>query len=427
MKVLILGANGFIGSAIAARLLDDGHAVIGLGRNIGSARFRLPGVEWRRRDLAKMRQPGDWRALLDGVDAVVNAAGALQQSRRDDLAATQLHAMLALYQAATECGVKRVVQISARTDGPGEETAFLATKAGADAALADSGLDHVVLRPGLVLGRNAHGGSAMLRAIAAFPAIMPVHAPDAPIRTADLDDLCDTVAAALVGRFGTAGDVALAAPDTVRLETLVGLHRAWLGLPPAPTWQPPAWLVSLAARLADMAGQLGWRSPMRSTALKILAGGIDTATAGEFSPSRNAAATLAANPAGAQDLWFARLYLLKPVIIVTLALFWLVTGLIALARLEIAALVLGQAGIAPALVPAIAIATGLLDCMLGMAVLWRPAARAAMLAMIAVATAYLVIASLLAPALWLDPLGPLVKVIPAMVLTVAGLAVLDER
>ena len=41
--------------------------------------------------------------------------------------------------------------------------------------------------------------------------------------------------------------------------------------------------------------------------------------------------------------------------------------------------------------------------------------------------AYLAGATALEPALWLDPLGPLVKILPSLLLTLAALAILDER
>jgi hypothetical protein len=47
--------------------------------------------------------------------------------------------------------------------------------------------------------------------------------------------------------------------------------------------------------------------------------------------------------------------------------------------------------------------------------------------MLAVSFTYLAGASLLEPALWLDPLGPLVKVLPSILLTLTALATLDER
>ena len=47
--------------------------------------------------------------------------------------------------------------------------------------------------------------------------------------------------------------------------------------------------------------------------------------------------------------------------------------------------------------------------------------------MLALTLVYLVAASILAPELWADPLGPLVKAIPALVLALVALAIWDER
>ena len=41
--------------------------------------------------------------------------------------------------------------------------------------------------------------------------------------------------------------------------------------------------------------------------------------------------------------------------------------------------------------------------------------------------AYLLGATLWRPDLWIDPLGPLIKVVPAMMLALVMLAIIDER
>ncbi|SEI07295.1 NAD(P)H-binding [Rhizobium tibeticum] len=139
MNILILGATGFIGSATAARLLADGHRVTGLGRNPSRARLKLPDIKWIAADLSKMLHAEDWSAVIEGHDAVVNCAGALQDGLADELAATQHKAMLALYAAAQQAR-PLIVQISARTNGAAGDLPFLTTKRQADEALAASGL-----------------------------------------------------------------------------------------------------------------------------------------------------------------------------------------------------------------------------------------------------------------------------------------------
>ncbi len=71
--------------------------------------------------------------------------------------------------------------------------------------------------------------------------------------------------------------------------------------------------------------------------------------------------------------------------------------------------------------------TCLADVALGLSVLVRPFARKALIGMLLVSAAYLGGATLLEPHLWLDPLGPLVKVLPSLALTLVALAILEER
>ena len=426
MNILILGATGFIGSVVAARLAAEGHVVSGLGRNATRAARKQPAIRWHRADLSQMTRPEDWHGILEGQQAVVNCAGALQDGLADDLSATQAEAMLALYAAAKPASTL-IVQISARTDGAGSHLPFLATKRTADTALASSGLPYVILRPSLVLGRNAHGGTALLRALAAFPLALPLIHADSPVETVAAEDVAAAVSAAISGTLPSGSDVELAAEERHTLADLVRLHRAWLGLPDAPVLSVPPALARPVAWLADIAGHLGWRSPLRSTAMTVMSEGVrmDRPTPSGL-PALSAAATLAANPSGVQDLWFARLYLLKAPIISGLSLFWLLSGLIPLLAPSQA-----SAHFLPFMTSSAAMAltmtTCVIDMALGAAVVFRPFARRAIIGMLAVSLIYLLGGTALEPALWLDPLGPLVKVLPSLLLTLAALAILDER
>ncbi|WP_117192758.1 SDR family oxidoreductase [Rhizobium terrae] len=426
MKILILGATGFIGSAILQRLVADGHAVTGLGRSPEKARLKWPTARWLNADLATLSVAG-WRPLIEDQDVIVNCAGALQDGLSDDLLATQQNAMLALYEAAKLACGRLIVQISARTDGVAGTLAFLATKRRADEALAASGLPFVILRPALVIGRNAHGGTALLRSLASFPGVLPLIHAESPVATVSVDDVAEAVSRAVDGSIPPANDLDLASERTTTLADLVRLHRAWLGLDAAALVLLPPVLAKPVAWAADLAGNLGWRSPLRSTAITAMSEGVLSTRptpAGLY--LADAAATLAGYPSGVQDLWFARLYLLKPVIILTLSLFWLLSGLIPLMSLDAAAAHFLPFMPIPA-ATAVTIGTCFVDILLGLAVLLRPAARKAFLGMIAVSLAYLAGGSIMEPQLWLDPLGPMVKVLPSLALTLTALATLDER
>lgn len=425
MNILILGATGYIGSAVAFRLAAHGHSITGLSRNPARAAVKQPDIRWIRADLAGMTKPENWTGILKTHDAVINSAGALQDGLSDDVTATQTKAMQALYAAARQSPVKLIVQISARTQGPAASLPFLATKRQADDALVLSGIPYVILRPALVLGRNAHGGSALLRALSAFPLVIPLTYARNRVATVSVEDVATAVAQAIAGKLPPGTDAAIAADETLTLAELVALHRQWLGLPPAGIVAIPAIFSKPVTWLADIAGRLGWRSPLRSTAMKVMSEGVRTDDPGstEFT---TAAATLFANPSGVQDLWFARLYLLKPLAIISLSFFWLLSGVIPLIGLERAsAHFLPFMGIATAQI--LTIATCIIDIAIGLAVLVRPWARKALFGMLLVTATYLAGGSVLEPALWLDPLGPFVKVLPSILLTLIVLATLDER
>lgn len=429
MNILILGANGFIGSVVAARLLRDGHRVTGLGRQPERARLRQPQIDWVKADLAKMADPKDWLTLLDKQDVVVNCAGALQDGFADDVSATQQGAMIALYAAVNSAGTPLVVQISARTEGAGSDRPFLATKRNADQALKESGIPHVILRPALVIGRNAHGGTALLRSLAALPFALPLAHADNPVETVFVDDVAAAVAAAIDSEILPGADIVLAESRPTTLADLVLQHRSWLGLSPVPVIALPSAIAKPISWLADATGLLGWRSPLRSTAMAIMSEGVIGDRGEQQIWGRRlttVAEAFAANPSGVQDLWFARLYLLKPLLICGLSLFWLLSGLVPLIDLGAA-----SSHFLPLMTefPArmLTIATCLLDIALGATVLFRPCARRALLGMVAVSLAYIVGGTAVEPKLWLDPLGPLVKVLPSILLTFAALAILEER
>ncbi len=178
--------------------------------------------------------------------------------------------------------------------------------------------------------------------------------------------------------------------------------------------------------LADLAGYLGWRSPLRSTAMAVMSEGVSTQAQTNTLSVATAAETLARHPSAVQDLWFARLYLLKPIVILCLSLFWLLSGLVPLANLEGAASHF-LSFLPPSAATALTLATCVLDIGLGVAVLIKRFSRRAMQGMLLLTAFYLLGATVLEPSLWLDPLGPLVKVLPSIVLTLTALATLEER
>lgn len=431
MKVLVLGGYGLIGEAVLERLADDGHDLNGLGRDVGQARRRKPDMQWIAADMSRLLAAADWIPLLAGVDAVVNAAGALQDGPRDKLDAIHRGSVEALVAACEQAGVRRLVQISAVGADLKSDSAFFRTKAEGDRAVASSSLDWTILRPGLVIAPAAYGGTALLRALAVFPWIIPAVLADRPIQTVSVRDVEEAVSRAVAGHLPRGQVIDLVEEQARPLADILLEFRGWLGLRKAPVVAVPAIVGRLASMAADGLGLLGWRSPLRSAALAALEKGV-TGNARTWSeiagcPPRPLEATLAAMPAHVQERWFARLWLLKPVVLGMLSLFWLISGLVGFVRQDAAADILVSRGLSQGLALDMVLAGSAADIVVGAAVLVRPLARPALMAMFAITLLYMAAATAFAPDLWLDPLGSMVKAAPVLCLVLVALAILEER
>lgn len=432
MRVLVTGAYGLIGSAILARLHRDGHDLVGAGRAIAMARRRFRYAQWIEADFHRLDSEEDWQPLLAGIDAVVNCVGAFQTGARDDLQRIHVTGTLALFAACAAGGPRRVIHVSALGVGDDGPTEFATSKAIADAQLAASDLDWLILRPGVVLSSSVYGATAMLRGLAGVPWRTPLIAADSRFQLVSVEDVAETVAWALGPGVHVRDIFELVHPEPVTLGHVITEQRRWLGFAPQPIWKLPAFLARLVVMGADALGHLGWRSPARSTAFAQLAAAplgdpATWSTATGIQPM-SLAQILRARPSTIQDRWFARLYFLKPTAFACLAALFIVTGFICLGPgwRE------GMALLAPAGLPYWAAATvvaggALLDLVLGVALLARRTARITLVAMLALTIAYLLVATALDPALWADPLGRLLKTIPVMALMLFCLAVLDER
>ncbi|MCP1199300.1 SDR family oxidoreductase [Notoacmeibacter sp. MSK16QG-6] len=430
MKVLIIGGYGLIGAACLRALRQAGFAVTGVGRDVDAARKVDPDGEWIIRDVTKLSVE-DWQRLTADKDVVINASGALQDGARDSLHAIHVTAVERLTEALADTST-RLVHISAVGASQTAKLDFFATKGQGETIIRQSSADWVILRPALVIGQEAYGGTALLRAAAALPMLAPHFIPDVTVQTVFLNDVAQAVVQAARGEIphGTLAD--LTEPEGRSLSATIRTIRRWIGFAdPRATIPVPTVFMSILAKCADALGYLGWRSPLRSNALAALADGIegdpDAWLKAGGTPCRSLDETLSAMPATVQERWFARLYLLFPLGVALLSVFWILSGIIGVTEYDRAAAILTTRGMSGGLAPTAVFAGSIMDIALGLAILWRPWVRAASLGMVIVSLGYLVGGSMMTPDLWADPLGPFVKVLPSLGLALFVAAIAKDR
>lgn len=431
MRILICGAAGFIGSHFAAHFRALGHDVRAAARRTVEARQRLPGYEWIECDFRHDRE-ADWHPRLDGVDAVINCVGVLQDGLGENSRAVHVDGAAALFRACEQAGVRRVIHISAAGADSEAHSSYSDDKLAGETALKALDLDWVILRPSLVIARNTYGGTSLIRALAGLPWISPLVGATQRFRPVMMPDLCAAVEeclapdAAVRQSFDVGGKTELSMADILRA------YRRWLGFGPSWVVDIPASLARPAFWFGDLLGWLGVRTSLRSNSLKQLqydvAGHPEAWLAQTRIEPKSLDQFLDQSPAGIADKWQARLGFARPVARFILGLFWLVSGLIALSAGRVEALAyLESVGVTAGMGEGVLWSTSLFDIALGLAMLvnWRTGWVAGL--MIAGTLAYVAAISVLLPALWAEPLGPVVKVFPGMALALLIAATKDER
>lgn len=426
-RVLVTGASGFMGSAIVAALQRCGLAVRCVVRHPKRFARRFPKAEARALDLTdpQAHEPESWVPLLADVDAVVNAAGVLQPDRESEAWDVHHRAPDALYAACEQSGTRRVVHVSA-VGIADADTAYAASKRAGEACLTERDLDWTVLRPVLVVGEDSYGGTSLVRAMAAFPFAIPViDRGDTPLEIIHKDDLAEGIVGLLVNGGGVREVLEPAAPGHLTLVELVAAYRGWLGL-------PDGRVLRLAMRCAKGIARVGdvtRTPPVTTTALAQLGAGMTGHGAGFRAATgvvpRTLTAILAERPSGSQDLWHARLFLLRPLLRMALALVWGVSGLVGLLA-DPTSYAPVAAALGPAATP-LAIMFSLLDLVIAAALVrgWR--LRQVANAQIALILGYTIGLGLLAPVLWQDPFGALLKNVAVLLLVLVHRVLEEER
>jgi uncharacterized protein YbjT (DUF2867 family) len=434
--VLVLGASGLIGRFVTDDLRERGFRAIGVARRFPASQRTSPlDLEMPVLSLASTALV---RLIRDhAVDIAVNCLGVLQDGPGSDTRVVHRDFVARLLQAIWDSGRNvRFIHISIPGAAGEDRTAFSVTKREAERLIVSSGVSYAILRPGFVIAPSAYGGSAMIRALAALPLALPVTESATPFQPVAVEDVAATIAwlAARDPGDEAANAVAwdLMQPQPVTLGGVIEQFRGSFGAPKYPRFTPPSFLIDLGARLGDLSSRLGWTPPLRSTAIAELRRGVT----GDPQPWMDATGivpqtmvqSVGRRPATIQDKWFARLYLIKALVIASLALFWVASGFIALVvSYPAAAGILSSHGFPASLVAPVTILTSLMDMSIGILIAFRRSCAFGLIAGILASLGYMAGAAILTPDLWIEPLGALVKTGPAIVLMLVALTTLDNR
>jgi uncharacterized protein YbjT (DUF2867 family) len=160
VDVVIAGGHGNVALRLERQLAERGHRARGLIRDPDHAGdLEEVGAE---PVLADMEGLDSIAEVVDGADAVVFAAGAGPGSGPERKRTVDYGGAVKLIEAAKANRISRYLMVSSMgADRPeawtDEMTPYLQAKADADSALADSGLDYTIIRPGYLTDEDGTG------------------------------------------------------------------------------------------------------------------------------------------------------------------------------------------------------------------------------------------------------------------------------
>ena len=237
MKVLVTGATGFVGPAVANAIVDAGHELRVLERKRGA--WSKAGIRCQEAAEGDMTDPDSLRRAVAGRDVVVHLV-AIRQGRPEQFQRIMIEGTRSLIAAAKEAGVKRFVLMSAL--GTSEETKDLVPYYNAkwmqEQDLGAAGLEYVILRPSFVFARDG-GILPTFRKLARVAPVTPITGKGTQrIQPIWIDDVAAYFAAAVDKPEAANRTFELGGPDAVswnefweRLKQALGVRRPSMHVP----------------------------------------------------------------------------------------------------------------------------------------------------------------------------------------------------
>lgn len=411
-RVLLTGATGLIGGALARSLCASGHEVLCAGRRPAAH------GQWVAVDFAHASRD-EWLPHLVGVDVVVNAVGIFREHGDADFDRLHVRAPQALFEACVAAGVSRVLHVSALGAAADAPTDYLRSKARGDAALLSLPVDGAVLRPSLVF--SPHGTSSrFFLQLAALP-VLPLPAGDQRVQPIHLDDLVESMCRLVEDprAHASARVIDLVGPEPLGLRDYLRMLRQGLGWSAPVTIAVPPVFVRIAARVGDLwPGALfdhaAWTMLQRGNTADVQ----DTAGAlGRMpKPPADFIDDALAEPLRTRAVVDAAL----PVLKCSLAALWIWTGIVSMGLypVEDSLQLLVRAGLPEPLRAPALYAAAAFDIAMGILTLAMPRTHRhwLWLSQVLLILFYTVVITVRLPEFWLHPYGPVLKNLPILAL-----------
>jgi len=237
-SVCVIGGSGFLGRTVVQKLAAAGIRVRVPTRRRERAKrlIVLPTVEVLNADV---HDAATLNRLFSGMDAVINLAGILHETRAGDFARVHTELPRRIVDACRERGVQRLIHVSALKAAHDAPSAYLRSKAGGEQQIRvgnASGIRTTIFRPSVLFGRDDRFLNLFARLAQVLPAI-PLGSAQARFQPIHVEDVAQAIVACLSDPRCFDQGYDLGGPRTYTLQQLVeyacrvlGVERAVLPL-----------------------------------------------------------------------------------------------------------------------------------------------------------------------------------------------------
>ncbi len=229
MKIVLLGATGFLGRHLLPALSAAGHHCKVLSRYAPGCRELsvIPRVEIRQADVFRDDELGKH---FNGADAVINMVGILNESGRKGEGFRKAHVELTekVISACRKQGVPRLVQVSALHAGKGSSH-YLVSKGEAEERIRSAkGLNSTIIQPSVIFGEGDSFFNRFAQLLKIAP-VMPLACPDSKLQPVWVGDVVAALTMCLddPGTFGQT--LIMVGPEEYTLRELVEFTACVMG------------------------------------------------------------------------------------------------------------------------------------------------------------------------------------------------------
>jgi len=231
MKIAITGGTGFIGKHLARDLAGRGHEVVVIARGLYTRGKEISSPKNVTTISANITDTDALTRAFAGCAAVAHCAGTSTEDGLQTFQHVHVDGARSVVEAARQAGVRKLVLVSFLRVRPDINSTYHKTKWEGEQIVRESGLDHTIIKAGLVYGPGDHLLHNLGNLLKKLPVFATVGLRERTVRLIAVEDLVTVIRTALLEERLSNQTVAVVGPEEFPFSTAARRIAKTLGRP----------------------------------------------------------------------------------------------------------------------------------------------------------------------------------------------------